>query len=1413
MRWLSRVVGSVAAAWAFSGGGVAAGAPLVYSTYLGGATGSELVSDVATDRAGNVYLTGFTSSVDFPTTPGAFQREHADGGLWTDAFVVKLNAAGGLVYSTYLGGFGRDEPAGIAVDASGSAYIAGATFSNYPTTPGSFQPEHAGGLWDGFVTKLSPDGSSLVYSSFIGGSIDPGGGESAGHDGADDVAVDLRGNAYVVAHTRSSDFPVRNAFQPAYGGASDNSVTKIDPDGSSILYSSYLGGSEAEATARVAADGAGNAYVTGSTVSLDFPTTPGSLRPLAPEGLNAFVTKVAPGGDVAYSTYLGGEGSDAGSDVAVDLAGRAHVLGSAGSLFPTTPGALKPICSSDVFVAKLNAAGSALDYATCFGGAADESAGGLALDSSGNAHVSGLTVSDDMPTTPDAVQRSLAASADAFLAKLDPSGTTLVHSTYLGGENLDQAGAVGVDRSGDAYVAGWTWSAHFPTTANAFQPTFSGAPTDGFVARVPLGVAAASVAMELSGPAELTVAEDRYSPNPFEVTGIARNDGRAEAHGVEATLYLPDGLALAGGSATQQVGTLAPGEERRLMWSVRATGASENETLRYFLAGSAANVTDIAPVGGQVAVPGLFTVSGVTPDRGGAGATVTVEIAGSRFAEEAQVTVGGRAVEQVQVVSAELIRATVALAGLPQGRSDVEVTNPGGDSRTLAGGFTLEPWRGAQIDVDIVGPERFRPGRRTTMNLTYSNSGNTDAVGVPVWLEGIPLAATVTLGRSPVRLVEPELEQPATFVVDGEQHVGLLLLVIPAGASGSIPVHITLPPDQGAFTLRAQSGTCMFQSPIDPSWVKCFESFFGAVLPGWIGDQFPPGCYGELAEIATTIGLQIEQKLRQRSRPLGPVSLDEAFGELTDLYIDLAQEVAGLAKQCAPALLTEAIKSVVPYLRVAEWLLVLRACLPALKSAYGDYVEKYLIPALAYDPNDKLGAVGAGPERYRSGAGPLPYTVLFENKPDATAPAQEVVITDQLDRNTLDLDSFELGAIAFGDRYISVPAGRRQFSTDVDLRPRNNLKVRINAGLDAGTGVVTWRFAALDPTTELPPEDPLAGFLPPNITSPEGEGSVAFTIEPKPGLATGTEIRNSARIVFDINAPIDTPAWRTTIDATAPTLALTGGGPTTAQDVTISAEARDDHSGVATYHWRLDGQRSDVTSPTLSLRRTSPGDVTVAATVTDRAGNQTSAETRVTFSTPNPGGVTPSSGGVTPSSGGGQRSPSPSNAFLFRRRPRVARDSSVRLTVRVPGPGTLSAVATTRGRPRPSTIARTRARATRAGNVALKLAPSRRAKALLRRRGQLAVVVKVTYSPTGGSPSSKTARLTMRHSRRADGTDKPVAARESARALGELHERALGVSIGKGVQRFARARQARRARGRESQSRAVRPSGDGLRRT
>jgi hypothetical protein len=342
------------------------GAALRYSTFLGG-SGTDQGLGIAVDGAGAAYVTGFTddADIDFPTTPGAFDRTHQGGP--DDAFVTKLAPNGGaLAYSTLLGGSGTDQGSGIAVDGAGAAYVTGLTVdaaTDFPTTPGAFDQTHNGGFTDAFVTKVGPTGAGLGYSTFLGGS---------GGDNGFGIAVDGVGAAYVAGGTQDADtdFPTTSgAFDQTHNGpaeAADAFVTKVGPTGAALAYSTFLGGSDRDFGSGIAVDGVGAAYVTGGTDSTDFPTTAGAFDQTHNGEFDAFVTKVGATGvaPLGYSTFLGGSEFEAGSGIAVDGAGvvtrsvGAYVTGSTedgDTDFPTTSGAFDqtPDGLFDAFVTKL----------------------------------------------------------------------------------------------------------------------------------------------------------------------------------------------------------------------------------------------------------------------------------------------------------------------------------------------------------------------------------------------------------------------------------------------------------------------------------------------------------------------------------------------------------------------------------------------------------------------------------------------------------------------------------------------------------------------------------------------------------------------------------------------------------------------------------------------------------------------------------------------------------------------------------------------------------------------------------------------------------------------------------------------------------------------------------------------------
>jgi hypothetical protein len=443
---------------------------LTYSSFLGG-SGDESGRDIVTDATGHIYVNGHTSSVDFPVGPG-FQPLHGGG---FDSFVTKLTPDGkSLVYSTYLGGGGDDLAGRLALDRDGNIYLTGDTTSTDFPTANALQASSAGGT-DAFVTKLSADGSSLMYSTYLGGS---------GDDDGRGIAVDRTGHAYVTGRTGSIDFPTHNAVQDSLRGGKDAFAAKVSPDGTAFIFSTYLGGAGSVETGYdVAVDAGANAYFIGRTDSSDFPTV-NALQGNKGGGTDVFVVKLSGNGStIAYSTYLGGTLDDHGRRIETDASGNAYITGATfSSDFPIN-NPVQPLNGGgdDAFVAKLNTDGSALVFSTFLGGGQNDQGFGITVNPRGTVFLTGSTASLDFPLV-NALQTARRGSIDVFVARLNAMGSQLLYSTYLGGTGNDFGIAISADAFGNAYVTGATFSGDFPIV-RAFQPLLKG-PSDAFVVKI-----------------------------------------------------------------------------------------------------------------------------------------------------------------------------------------------------------------------------------------------------------------------------------------------------------------------------------------------------------------------------------------------------------------------------------------------------------------------------------------------------------------------------------------------------------------------------------------------------------------------------------------------------------------------------------------------------------------------------------------------------------------------------------------------------------------------------------------------------------------------------------------------------------------------------------------------------------------
>jgi hypothetical protein len=419
-----------------------------------------------------------------------------------------------LIYSTYLGGSNIDIANSIAVAPDNTAFIAGYTFSlDFPTIH-ALQANDGGGPdfpLDAFVSKISADGSTLLYSSYLGGE---------NQDAANGIAVDNFGDAFVTGYTLSPHFPVSTgSFDTLCGGdgkcgasfndgfiVSNAFVTELNPAGSGIIYSTFFGYYENVKGQAIAVDANGNAYLTGSTTENftptvaivppklpppPFPITVGAFQQLYGGGsTNAFVSVIdATGKSVLYSSYLGGNIEDVGNGIAVDANATAYIAGLTYSTnFPTTAGALQAAAGGegDAFASNVNTHGlgaASLVYSTYIGGIGLDQGNAIAIDPTGNAYVTGLTNSAGFGFAPTGFQKTFAGQGDAFVAKLTTTGA-LSYFTYLGGTHADAGTGIAVDPDGNAYVAGTTASVDFPTAGAVFQPTYGGGNTDNFVAKI-----------------------------------------------------------------------------------------------------------------------------------------------------------------------------------------------------------------------------------------------------------------------------------------------------------------------------------------------------------------------------------------------------------------------------------------------------------------------------------------------------------------------------------------------------------------------------------------------------------------------------------------------------------------------------------------------------------------------------------------------------------------------------------------------------------------------------------------------------------------------------------------------------------------------------------------------------------------
>jgi uncharacterized protein (TIGR03437 family) len=848
-----------------------------FSTYFGGSN-NEAARGVAVDSSGNIFIAGVTTTRNLPVSSNAAQPAYGGESMsyqTGDAFVAKFTPSGMLAAMTYLGGSADDLASSLAVDSAGNVYVTGYTNSHdFPVSANPYQNHlvGAGGnllftVGDAFIVKLNSSLSKIMYSTFLGGTND---------EAATAIAVDAAGNAYITGITLSQNFPVTSgAAQKFFHGSGgqpitdfgvpffitgDAFVSKLSADGSQLVFSTYLGGSADDAATSIAVDSAGNVYVAGFTISSDFPTTANAAQTVykGEEPTNAFynlgdgfVTKLNPAGTaILYSTYLGGSGDDAVAAIAVDAAGSVYATGATTSQnFPVTSGAFQmtnagPTSDSgaservvgDVFVTKLKPDGSGFVFSTFLGGQGDDAGHGIAVDSAGNVFVGGSTASSNFPLTSDATQSRYGGAGgehnnndlygDGFLTVLNPTGTKLVFSTFLGGGMDDSIEGLALDPAGNAYVAGVTMSPNFPASSGAYQAKYGGGGSlsagriygDAFLARISaptLGALALSVSparlnfsynvgaakppaatLALSAPTSVPYI---VSPLPENWLTVTPNTGQTAAN-LTVTVD-PTGLAANTYTATITITTSAPGiASVSIPVTLTVSGAPGGPVL------TAAGIVNAASgVGGAIA-PGEMVViyglnmgpSALVPLQLNSAGMVANSLAGT------QVLFNNVAAPLIYT-SAGQVSAVVPYEVAGQTNVPVQVTYNGNASAAVS------------VPVAAAAPALFTinqqgTGQAAALNQDYTlnGPGNPAARGSVIQLFGTgegsiqPAVADGTLANS-APFPTPSLQisatidgQPAQVQYGGTAPGGVagflqVNLIVPANArSGIVPVVITV---------------------------------------------------------------------------------------------------------------------------------------------------------------------------------------------------------------------------------------------------------------------------------------------------------------------------------------------------------------------------------------------------------------------------------------------------------------------------------------------------------------------------------------------------------------------------------------------------------------------------------------------
>ena len=1000
-----------------------------------------------------------------------------------------------LLYSTFLGGSAgtlfrniQEEANGIAVDTSGNAYVAGITAStDFPTTPGAFQVGPPSGS---FITKLNATGSALVYSTYLGSGAT-----------ITSIAVDAAGRAYVTGVAGAVP-TTPNAYWPTdtlHSCASDFYVTELSSVGDSLVYSSCFNiSSDAVYRAEygyypraIAVDGSGRIYIGGGAVD-GVPTTANAYQVSAPGGPSAYVavfdTTGSGASSLVYASYLGPTSNQVSAlafGVAVDSFGKVYLAGGADAGFPITPGAFQTTYpgTPSAFVAKIDPSSSgqsSLIYSTylggspgCGSGCAGSSATAIAVDGSGEAFVAGSASAGSFPVTSGAFETIPPGGfSTQFVAKLNAGGSNLLYSTFLYSVTIS---GLTIDASGNAYVVGAA-STNLAVTPNAYQSTFTES-QDAFLTVMNSTGSGLVYSSYLGGLGGSPSGQTFANGVAVDQTGDVYVAGWTSAFDFPSTPF-----------AFQPALNPNP---------ISCNGAGDG------CFGTDAFVTKFPLGTGQA-----LSITSLTPTSGGNAGTVSPQIFGTGLHDgaTAKLNCSGASIGGANLIvgpGGRFLNTTFDLTTASPGVCNVLVSNPDGTSVTLSRAFTVQQGGAPNIQIDLTGvEERKVPGEvalgpaDAVVLATVSNTGNVDAAGGFVYL---PLNSGFTLTST-----SPDV----------------------SSASASALVATSLSSSTGLLTIPSSGISYLRNLPSHQSQVvtsTATNPLSSAVCSALWG----PVCFTQ--NMVAAVDCIVAE---DSSAGLKCATAAVACGAAAACLLAGGAVCSGLIQTCISQSLAPASTGGSGCLTNP----VVQACIVKNSSSCTSSFLPCVVPA---DPNNLVGSLGVGGQRWIPGGQALSYIISFGNEPSAAVPAQRVVVTQPLGSN-VNLSTLTLPAITIPNSgtavLVPIPPGGfnpaanvTEFMTDVDLRPSQSLLVNVDVKLNPATQTLTWTFTSIDPTTGMPPLNPLIGFLPPGAGA-----NVSFSVTSTLGLATGSQVAEQATIIFQGASPMSTPTWTNTIDNTPP---------------------------------------------------------------------------------------------------------------------------------------------------------------------------------------------------------------------------------------------------------------------------------------